>query len=746
MVYMNKIFSDKLYKVLTVIMLLIWLFITVSSICNIYPAFDNDIIKLSPVILFIGISSLILLLICIFNKISKYNTKTHNIIAIILCVIAFIIMIIWGLNYKSLFTYDLNHIEDQVQVLLNNKTMHIGESSYLSVYPHQMPLLMLIYFIKSFAIMIHVNPDNLMIIYNCIMVTLGSWFLYKVIKELFDSKVALIGLIIMLLVPDFYLYASYYYTDILSIPYCIIGFYMLIKADKIDNKLKIVYRIIGGLLFAIAFKLRVVTIFLLIAYTISILFKNNIKENIKRLTPIFTSVIVFILIYGHVLLPMFHLNTDKNLTFPSFHWIMMGANVESDGAYTQSDYEFTFEAKNKVSTDIKEYKKRLKKTNIEFISNKIRRVWTQGDHDVNRKYKNVNKVDGMYRFLNGASCIFLRYLQQIVLCLIYILFMIAILFELIYKRTLKNSIFSTFLISIFGAFIFYLLWEAQPRYSLTFIPWIIIGGSYSIVKLKKLFEVKEIKIDKLEISFKNVKKIFGISLIVLSVLNTIISFNEFCLTKKKTNLIRYSQYYGTNHFPVIKDSVKQEFSVRNNFNVIELMFNGVGDYNDLKYNFKLYNSKDKLIYEKEFDGKWATKGMYARFRVPKQKLKNEEKFYFTISSKDSTEDNYLNIGAYLIDNCREKDLYYKNEGYDPNPSGNTYLGNKKLCYETRYKIIESKKTNLISKKIFIPFALLNLCLIITTSYLLLIKENKEMEVEKNINKKTTKKKTRKTKK
>ena len=602
---------------------------------------------------------------------------------------------------------------------------------------------MLIYFIKSFATIIHVNPDNLMIIYNCFMVCLSSWFLYKIIKELFDSKIAIIGLILMLLVPDFYLYASYYYTDILSIPYCIIGFYFIIKADKLDNKLKYLYRILGGILFAVAFKLRVVCVFLLIAYTMAIFFKDSIKNNLKRLSTIFVSFIIFILVYSHLLLPMFNLKIDKNLTFPSLHWIMMGANVKEDGAYTQSDYNLTINSDNKTKTNIKEYKKRIKNVNSKFISNKIRRVWTQGDHDINRKYKNISRVDGLYKYINGPSSIFLRYFQQIILCVIYLLFEITLIFELIYKRTLKNSVFSTITISIFGAFLFYMLWEAQQRYSFTFIPWIIIGGSYSIVKIKKLLEVKEISIDNFKFDFNKFKKAFAVFIIIISVIIYIVGFKICCYDKKKRNIIRYSQYYGSDFIPVIKNEIKQEFSIKNNFNVIELMFDGKGDYEDLKYTFKLYNSKDKLIYEKEFDGKLATKGTYTRFKFPKEKLKKKEKYYFTIKSKDATEDNYLRIGTSIIDNCKDKDIYSKNEGYDANPDGNTYSDNKLICPELRIKVIDSKKTNLISKKIFIFFSLITFGMLLYFSYVLLIKENKEIVVKKKVSKNTKKNKIKK---
>lgn len=730
------------YKIVLIFMLIIWGYITFSSVFNIYPAFDNDTIKLSPIVLFIGVSSLISLLYILLNKFSKNSDKKNNIIALILCIVFFILMCVWGLRYQTIFTYDLNHIEDQVQVLLNNKSMSIGASRYLSVYPHQMPLLMLIYFVKSIAVLIHANPTNMMIIYNCFMVSISSWFLYKTIKELFDSKVALIGLVLMLLMPDFYLYASYYYTDIVSIPYCIIGFYLLVKADKIDNKYKYIYRVLSGLSFAVAFKLRVVCIFLLLAYLICYLFKENLRSNVKRFIPLLSSFVLILVLYSHLLLPMFKLEIDSKKTFPSFHWVMMGANQKYDGGYSSEDYSITEAAKDKTKKNIDMYLKRVKEMKPDFVFTKIRRVWTQGDHDVNRKYKNVSNIDSTYKYLNGPGCIFLKYIQQIILIGIYILFLISIFFDIHYKKTLKNSIHSVFIVSIMFAIIFYLFWEAQVRYSFTFIPWIIIGATYSIVKIKKLFESKKLSIDSFEIDIQKLKKSLGIFVISATIICLGAGLYKYSIRKVNYNFIRYSQY-STNYFIDIKDNViKQEFIIDKTFNVVELSFKKNGKVDNITYNFELYDVDDNLIYEKEFDSNWAIKKSYATFKIPKQKLNKKKKYILKIYSKNASNDNYLSIGSSLIDNCGEKELTTINNGYDVNTKGETFNNDELICSELRIKLIEKKKTTFFSKKKFLFGSAIVTLGLFTIIYYALIKENKYVILEKISNKKNTNKKNK----
>lgn len=735
-----KFLETKMYRILIIIMLIIWGFITFSSIFSIYPAFIGDSTKLSPIVILFGVVVLLLLLVIIYKKISKYDIKRHNVIALCLCLISFVIMCIWGISYKTRFTYDLNHLEDQVQVLLNQKSMNIGYSKYLSVYPFQMSLVCLIYFVKFFATIIHVNPDNFMIVYNCFMVSLSSWFLYKTIKELFDSKTALIGLILMLLVPDFYLYASYYYTDIISIPYAIIAFYCLVRADKSNKKSKYLYRILGGILFAIAFKLRVVCVFLLIAYILCYLFKDSIKQNIKRFVPVMISFVCLILIYNNVILPKFKLEIDEKLTLPSMHWIMMGANSKYDGGYSSEDFNLTFNSENKLSTNVSEYKKRLRKFDLKLIPTKIRRVWSQGDHDVNRKYKNLSNVDSVYKYLNGAACIFIKYIQQIILVTIYVLFLFTIVFELRNKITLRNSRFSVFIVSIFGAILFYLFWEAQSRYSFTFIPWIILGASYSIISIKKILEIKKISFDNFNVSTAKIKKVSFGTIICCTILGLIYGFIYCCIKKENRNYIKYSQYSTNSYIDLIDDELKQSFSINSSFNIVELSFKKQGNVENLKYHFELYNDQDELIHELEFNGDWASKGSVAKLKIPTQKVKNKTKYYFKIYSEDATEENYLRIGVSTIDSCQEKELTTSNVGYDVNEDGDTYINDELICPELRFKIMENKKGAIVSKKVYIFISIVAFSLTLYATYIIFIKDVKE---ENNSVKKVSKNKKQK---
>ena len=123
--------KEKGYKILLIIMLVLWGFITYSTIFHIYPSNVHDTIKFSPLIILLGVGIIILFLLLIYKLISKVKEKKHDLIALILCIISFITVCIFALNYKTTFRYDLNHIEDIVQVLLNNKILVIRAMIFL---------------------------------------------------------------------------------------------------------------------------------------------------------------------------------------------------------------------------------------------------------------------------------------------------------------------------------------------------------------------------------------------------------------------------------------------------------------------------------------------------------------------------------------------------------------------------------------------------------------------------------------
>lgn len=688
---------NKFYKILLKVMLLIWGIITCSTIFNIY---NNDSYRLSSIIVLIGCVVTLLMVTVIYRYLKQFDERVHKKIAFSSFIVIFILMLLWGLNYQVIPTYDLSHIIAKVNDMLNSQTLIFGSSPYFSIYPTQIPLTILIYGIESIGQFLGFsNPTNLMIIYNAFMTSFSLYVVYKIISKLFNSRVALIGMFLLALYPDFYLFVSYYYTDIISLPFSIIGYYLLVKFDKNEKKTRYWYLLLAGFIFGIGTRLRVVVLILLIAYILVFVAKNHWKKVIKMGVTVFVSFALFWGIYSKAIYPMFKVDIDENVKLPAIHWVMMGVNSETDGGYTDEDAMYSVLSENKNKDIMKRLTSRLSKLDFNFYVKKLRKVWSTGDHDIVRKYAIMNKYDGVHRLLIGKTQVFIRYISQILKASIYVLFFITICLELSTRVSLQDSKRATIIISVFGAILFYLLWEALNRYSFSFLPWILISAVSGIELLDKSLKVESISIEKKKIDLNKFKYSCGKFIIVLVNILLIFTGIKCVILKTSQEDFRIVQDNTTKHFvSVIDEEIKEEFLVHDSFNKIQLQMKNDTIDESCNYIYEIYDESDKLLYQgtklitKSDDSKKYNPLYVANLNLkfPEIKVEDKTKFYLKFYSKEATKSNYISVNTFVL----EEDIIdyeynspeFLGSKYDINPYGKTYINNNLLDGSLRIKV------------------------------------------------------------
>ena len=299
--------------------------------------------------------------------------------------------------------------------------------------------------------------------------------------------------------------------------------------------------------------------------------------------------------------------------------------------------------------------------------------------------------------------VFIQIISQIMLLTIYFLFLITIIKELKNKNV---SMASSLVITMFGAIIFYLIWEASCRYSFSFLEWIIIGASLNFEKIN-IYLGKKLKLN------NKIKKNIGYVLIFLIMIVLMDGFIEYAYKKEEIDVPRYMQY-GTGWRLYQEDKeIKQIFLVNDTFNKIQLTFNDKLIKEKIPYKFELYNMDNELIYEKEFMATQNKGTTNKTFKFKNIEVNQPTKFYIKIYSDKATPDNYLRLSAFLTDNCIDMPYDYENYGYKIMPNGETYVDNKKSCFELTMNVFENKVSNKFRKKYYIAFSLI----IIIVTYL-----------------------------
>ena len=684
---------NKLFKFLLIICTILWCIITIMV------PFKNN--NLQPIMIIFYSIIFIFLIIGLYKFLNKIDKRKADIISIIISVLYFIVICYIGLNCKVSLPYDLDIIYDQVKIMLDNNTNTVLDSTYLSVYPHQIPLFCLIYYIGSCAKILNIDPINLIIIFNCLMISISLIYIYKIVYLITNkSAISLVALLLIVLIPDFALYSCYFYTDIISIPFSIIGIYYILKGNINDSK-KILF--IGGLLFSISIKIRILNLIILLSFFIYNFFNINLKKYIRNMVIIISSIFIFNFIYYTFIYSNINFNLNKQIKFPATHWVMMGVNKENNGMFDISDYYITYSSKEKTKTNINEIKNRIKKNNGIFYLKKEINIFSVSDHNILSKYKTINNYSSINKIFNSKYVIYIEYLQQISLFTIYILFGISMI-KCFKNNDVTKEKFLIFFLTLVGGLLFYLLWEVNSRYGLMFIPWILIG---SLIYFDKCAE----KITKFKNN--NILKIIYILSCIIVVGNFMFGYVKYSMKKIEKNKIIFSQIYGNDSISIIDNKIKVEFLVNENFDSISCIFLKEID-DSINYNFMLYDSDDKLIYSEKFNSSNLESLGSKTFKFKEQKNNKLTKYYFIIYSEDATVDNHLSLFIYTPDTYSK---FESKVGYDINKYEKIYSNNKLLRGEAFINIYSNKKIYLINPIIYIFIFTISLSMMIITFFI-----------------------------
>ena len=626
----NKMFNfvNKFLLIFTIICF------SISLIGAIFFYTNRSYDYLNPLVLIVGSIVYLLLLIKLYKVIIKLDDKKKKIIVGILLGLQFILLLISAFVISSIPQVDLIHILTEINSL--NDTGSILNSVYYSVYPNNRFLLIILYGLQK---IIPISNQILFSLLSTICISVMSLFTYKTVNKVWDLNKGLLSLFICVLSPIFYLYVSYYYTDVLMLPFASILIYLIVKTkDEKNLKSNVLYGLLIGIIAIIGYKIRAVAIFILVAYFVYLIFTKKILIVLKKFAPIIIGAILTITCIDTIENKFFtNVNVDKE--FPMTHWIMMGVNEKSYGYYSQDDYNLSSSASNvseRTDLNIKEIKNRLSDLGpfgtVKLLVVKLVSVWGKGDYSYQKYLELVNDFNPSYSYLLEDKNIVINYLLQF--SKIVVMFMAIISLINIYKSGKKSII----AISLFGAVFFYLVWEVCPRYGLSFLPWLILIGTCSYDTLNTNYE-----------KFK-FYKYFKCIILVLTLALFAFSFNKYTGISYKENIVAKDSVTNVKYISLNKEAViTQTLDLYDSFNKIRLKFK-VNEIDDATYKLELI-TKNEVVYEKDFKKKDLKNKKYTDFYLDKT---YEGGSYTVRLSSDSTSDLEVYI-AY-----KEKFDYYPN--------------------------------------------------------------------------------------
>lgn len=278
-------------------------------------------------------------------------------------------------------------------------------------------------------------------------------------------------LFLSVLNPVQYMAISWYYSATISAFFSMLLLYLAVGETKI-KKQKIIKGIWIGVLTAIGYSLRPTVAIT----TIAILFVGMIQRIGKKdkILPYIGSMCIvvvsaFICTFGIELVSYTYISEQKD-TYPITHWISMG--MEGDGTHSSygADYPKDIQTKedrilydkNRIKENVSQYNL---STFVNHLAKKMYINWCDGSSALNVKLKSDIKFSKLYYGVVSQRADGWLIYCQVFRGMTYLL----ILFSLLKNWKNKIEKHDVLYLNIFGAILFYLIWEVKSDYSIPFL-------------------------------------------------------------------------------------------------------------------------------------------------------------------------------------------------------------------------------------------------------------------------------------
>lgn len=438
---------------------------------------------------------------------------------------------------------------------------------------------------------------------NGCCIVIAHLFAWLTISRIMNKKEANKFLFLCLINPIYYGLVFWVYSLTFSLPIMTGGLFFSVRTIHSKKWLPcILLSGILGLFVFVGYCLRPTALFPIIACFLSVLLCKKFTKRFLVIV-IFALLVAFLLFLGWagVRHEYFELFESKNL--PISYWLTIGSHGNGTLA-TQNQKDMSLllnidpatKMKKGLEIAVEYYKENGIINTLKLWCEKINITWSDGYSGINERL-NVGETDSsIFAYIAGDRNQILRLYSQ---CFRTILLLCTILFciKIIRNKRLLSFLSIVSVITILGAVLFYVLWEAKNVYSAPFVFFQII------ISVDVLSEKPERKFG--HISFSTNRWIKGLSFVYHIIAFAVCVFFFFSITGVDKYVDIYIQALYNNRviIPIEEtDYISQEFSIKNSFNKIQIKArnNQHGDQCS-NYQLCLLDTNNRVIHTEELD-------------------------------------------------------------------------------------------------------------------------------------------------
>ena len=460
----SKIFEQSIYFVLTVVAA----FFIIVSIAE--PWIYHDVNGFLTIILATVFCIIFYYGLSFVQKLSVQGINAFIWIGI--C-IAFCIQMYIAFHMQLMPKVDLSHIYNQCLTMLEEGTSQITDHKYFGFNTNNIPVTIVLYHVFRLSRAIGLTNYRLAGgIFNVLLLLIVYSLLFQILKKITTLQTAAAIMFLLLTNPAFYAYASYYYTDTISLAFTVVSAYFMICGVFACRKKKCLFFPLSGFFMGLAYQVRVTSIFLIIAVSLCLLVKKHWRHLIQCGSLFAIGFLAFTLLWQ----PLYTYHVDFDTTNSSTtveHFLMMGSAQK--GTYNKTDVKFTqsFDThEEKVKNNLSVYKQRIKENgiwgNLRLAVTKEAIVWGIGSRGYQQYTQHVAEKTPCYDYISGDKSAGFKAWMQAYNIVLFLMILLGVL------NAKKEDEISMFILSVYwgGALLFYLFWEAHPRHALSFLPFL----------------------------------------------------------------------------------------------------------------------------------------------------------------------------------------------------------------------------------------------------------------------------------
>lgn len=386
----------------------------------------------------------------------------------------------WDFNVVA--GYAMDYAQAENVIAYGEQMRGTPFASYFSMWPNNVPLYLLLGRLFRLFAGTGVSLNAVGIGINIVAIDVALIFLYLSVRKTTGSaSAACVSLFLSAIHIPLLVYTPIYYTDTLTLPFPIMGFYLWLKVKEELESGKMgnapVYAVLMAIFLGAGAVLKLSVIFFLIAAAVDGMVSLPFRKGI-----ILVAAILVIGVGVYMLLNQACMNSDMVVTdeegcyIPKLHWVMMG--LQGKGNYYDPDYQLTLsvpaEGRDKLVKDM--IKIRLENYGIKGMADhlykKISFVWAEGTYysalKIDRDRYGATWIDTYVNWLGDRFTPYAEYCQGLLL-LNYISFIVAA-GTIVLSKPKRNQLLTVALIGIFGVFLFECIWEARSRYIFNYLP------------------------------------------------------------------------------------------------------------------------------------------------------------------------------------------------------------------------------------------------------------------------------------